>query len=185
MNEFFAEPNKLSPKVWDLMEPWDGTNGSGIRTKLNKIIKEDPHVIDAYNLRFEILEHEGSRAAMKKEALRGYKAVLELIQDENGNFPDKIDWGWLENRSILRALANYAFTQWRSLKWEQAEEVMSRIINMNPNDNQGMCYCYLAVLERIAWTPFHDMFPDDEPEKLFEWFNKEGEKYEQFKGYMG
>jgi len=183
MREYIADIPKLGKEVYELQNQFNGTNGNGIRTKLNKLIKEDPHLIEAYNLRHDILEKEGHLVAQGKEIIRAYKAVLELILDEEGNFPDKLEWGYTENRPILTAIGNYAIEKWSYLKWDEAAFVMEKVLSMNPNDNQGMRFFYLALKERMTFNQFMDRFIPKKPTEMFAWFNKEALKYKCLKDY--
>ncbi len=58
MKDFIAPVSKYKNEVQELQEKFNGINGNSIRKKLNKLIKEDPHCIEAYNLRFDIYMHE-------------------------------------------------------------------------------------------------------------------------------
>lgn len=185
MREYLAKPNKLAPQVFELEETWNGINGNSIRRKLNVLLKQDPHLIEAYNARRTILEAEDALTALDKEIKKAYEAVLEMILDDQGNYPDHMPWEWLENRPLLEALAVYAYQSWQYSKWEIAEEVYKKLLTMNPLDNQGSRFYYLGVLERIHPRDFLEKFNGEDPEIMFDWFEEEGPKHGELKHFFG
>lgn len=178
MNEYIAEPQPQDLEVWELMQTWDGTNGIGLRRKLNALIKDNPHLITAYNSRCQILEYEDNLVALLKETKRAYDAVIEVILDDQGDFPESMPYGWLENRPCLSALFNYCLTLWKTLKWEEAESLMRQMLKMNPTDNHGVRFYLLAVLERMAYRTFLDRFPEDNDRTLMQWYEMDSKKFD-------
>ncbi|MCP4405546.1 MAG: hypothetical protein GY801_50615 [bacterium] len=177
MREYLAEERELEEEVLKLAEQWNGGNGNSLRRKLNRLIREDPHLLAAYHLRYVILEDEDYIVAALKEAKRAYKAVCEMIADEEGHFPDKIDWARTPNRSVLQALHDYAEFLWKKSRREEGKAFILKILAMNPADNCGSRFIYLALCEKIAYTPFQERFKGDRA-AILEWFRENCHRYE-------
>jgi len=60
-------------------------------------------------------------------------------------------WGLVYNRPFLRCLHGYALCLWRSGKFTEAERVFQRILSLNPNDNQGVRFCWDDVRHGRTW----------------------------------
>jgi len=56
-----------------------------------------------------------------------------VLREEAGHF-----WGILETRPYMRACLELAFALWRSGREVQACERLARMLELNPNDNQGV-----------------------------------------------
>ena len=108
--------------------------------------------------------------------------MLEIILDDQGNFPDRIEWGWRANRPILLALYNYAVCLWQEMKWKEAKKLLPKLLEMNPRNNTGVRFVYLAIIEGIAYIPFKERFKNNQ-KKLIEWFREKSGKYEKLKAY--
>ena len=52
----------------------------------------------------------------------------------------RLSWGHIENRPFMRAYHNLAIHRLEQQAWEAAIEILSRLLAVNPNDNQGACY---------------------------------------------
>ena len=52
----------------------------------------------------------------------------------------RLTWGHLENRPFMRAYHNLAIHRMEQQAWEAAIEILSRLLAVNPNDNQGVRY---------------------------------------------
>lgn len=84
-------------------------------------------------------------AQLSGSARDGYATELEeivssaeaslgpMLQEEAGHF-----WGILETRPYMRACLELAFALWRSGREVQACERLARMLELNPNDNQGV-----------------------------------------------
>lgn len=77
------------------------------------------------------------------EAARHFQAALELGQhtlefDEEA--PERARWCVLENRPYLRALANLGLTRARQKRHAEALVIYERLVELNPDDNQGIRY---------------------------------------------
>ena len=57
-----------------------------------------------------------------------------------GLFRSRLAWGHIENRPFMRAYHNLAIPRMEQQAWQAAIEILSRLLAVNPNDNQGVRY---------------------------------------------
>jgi hypothetical protein len=72
---------------------------------------------------------------------------LSLGRDFNGFLP----WGCTDNRPFLRCLHGYGLCLWRFGRMRDAEKVFTRMLWLNPTDNQGARFNFYDVKEGKAW----------------------------------
>lgn len=54
-------------------------------------------------------------------------------------------WGSIYNRPFIRCLQGYGLCLWRLGKLDDARRVFERILSLNPNDHQGVRFCWEDV----------------------------------------
>lgn len=131
-------------------------------SELDTIIKEDPEFIDAYNSIgwFEIdIKNYGSAFAVFSEA---YEIGRKLIPSD---FKGKILWAELDNRPFLRTMHGLGLTYLFLQEWERASDIFVKLLNYNPNDNQGVramaIHSYLAQGKFKKVLSICKNFPED------------------------
>ena len=71
-------------------------------------------------------------------------------------------WGQLYNRPFLRCLHGYGLCLWRLGRLEDATRVFERLLALNPNDNQGVRFCWGYARKGRSWD---EMQARDEAER--------------------
>ena len=66
-------------------------------------------------------------------------------------FDGLLEWGQIYNRPFLRCLHGYALCLWRLERIADAQRVFERILSLNPNDNQGVRFCWEDVRSGRSW----------------------------------
>lgn len=66
-------------------------------------------------------------------------------------FDGVLIWGHIYNRPFLRCMHGYGLCLWRLGQPEQARLVFERILSLNPNDNQGVRFCWDDVRRGRSW----------------------------------
>jgi hypothetical protein len=66
-------------------------------------------------------------------------------------FDGVLAWGNLYNRPFLRCLHGYGLCLWRLGRTGEAVSVFERILALNPNDNQGVRFCWHDVRAGRTW----------------------------------
>jgi len=165
-----------------------------LKMELEKLIKKDPDFFDSYLTLFQILESEGRPSEAMKVLDEAYKRAINLITDKKGEWPDLLEWGWLENRHIIRTILNKAISLWKAGKTDDALDLFRKLLKSNPDDNIGARNYILAIRMKMSFKKFekrfnrggfynsrlmdwfeenYKKFPDD-----FDWWDEAMEKYE-------
>lgn len=110
---------------------------------------------------------------------RAYKRAIKLITDSEGNWPDIIEWGYLENRHIIRTLLNKALLLWQMGKNEEGLVILRKLLRTNPTDNIGARDFILAIRMGMTYKEFENRFNKGGyyDIEIDEWFNDNYIKY--------
>ena len=65
-------------------------------------------------------------------------------------------WGHLFNRPFLRCLHGYGLCLWRLGRTAEAIQVFERILSLNPNDNQGVRFCWEDARAGTTWEEMQE-----------------------------
>jgi len=113
---------------------------------LSDLIKEDKNFYDTYVTAADILFGCGKESEALDLLRSAYAGAVATIVDAKGRWPKEMLWGYLENRHIMRALENYAiYCCWEEGKVDEALDIFKKLLQVNPNDNQGVRYHILAI----------------------------------------
>lgn len=116
-------------------------------SKGKKLIKQalelDPDNADAYNYLASIEKDIEKSIKLYKKAIKaGEKSLGKQFFSENkGHF-----WGLIETRPYMRAKAGLADCLFAKKEVDQAIEIYEEMLELNPNDNQGVRYLLSTVL---------------------------------------
>jgi hypothetical protein len=154
--------------------------------KLRVLIEKDPGFLDPYVQLSHLLLSAGAAEEGCEIAAEAFSVAQKMIADREGNWPERMEWGWLENRHILRALHHFGWLLWRMGHVDHSLAVFRRIIRMNPNDNQGIRWEILAIrlgLDCEYWDePFYSKdgpFAGEtyDGSAIEKWFERESKKF--------
>ncbi len=85
-------------------------------------------------------------------AIRHYDTGVRIGELSLGkDFTGLLPWGRLNNRPFLRCLHGYALCLWRFSRFRDAERVFTRMLWLNPTDNQGVRFELYDVKQGKAW----------------------------------
>lgn len=149
--EFFDKRHdKVADRYYDIA--CEGVESMETRNDVKKLIKElkklikiDPSFLDSYSLAAKLhrdLNDEKKATELEEKA---YNIALKTMRDSQGNWPGTIEWGWLENRHIVRAINGWAYNLWHRGKTNEALEIFRKLLKSNLNDNVGARYSILAI----------------------------------------
>ena len=68
------------------------------------------------------------------------------------NFEDCLPWGSIYNRPFLRALHGVGLCRWRLGDLDHALEIFTRMLTLNPRENQGVRACWADVRAGLSWA---------------------------------
>lgn len=173
--------NKQSTKdkAQDLIyEAWECDDPDEAIKLAEKAIKLDENCADAYNL----LAEYGSESP--KDALEYYAKGIEGGKKSIGKDFEKFKgefWGFHETRPFMRSMSGYSNVLWTLGEKNKSIEIMKEMLELNPNDNQGVRHSLitrLLILNRFleAEKLYEDYKDDFSAEwhysKVYLYFNK-------------
>lgn len=119
----------------------------GARELLMDALLKDLRCIDAHahlgNLEFD----DSPKMAMNHYEIGIGIGELSLPSDFDG----VLLWGHIYNRPFLRCLHGYGLCLWRLGRSDEARSVFERILSLNPNDNQGVRFCWEDLRRGLTW----------------------------------
>lgn len=128
------------------MELWWAGDRRGACRLYRKALARDPGHADAHN-HLGIERYDRGRL---RDAERHFRAAVDgglraVVRDG-----DRVEWGHVENRPYLRALANLALALSRQGRWREAVEHWERLLHLNPDDGQGIRFLVGAGYLRLG-----------------------------------
>lgn len=125
----------------------DAGNLGGAREILMHLLAQDLRCLDAHaylgNLEFD------DRPA---QALRHYEVGMEIGALSLGEaFDGVLPWGLIDNRPFLRCMHGVGICLWRLGKPREAAAVFSKMLWLNPGDNQGARFNLAAIEAGQPW----------------------------------
>lgn len=119
----------------------------GARELVMEVLGSDLRCLDAH-AQLGILEFERS----PKRAIVHYEIGTRIGElSLPAGFAGLLVWGRLYNRPFLRCLHGYGLCLWRLGRVAEAQQVFERILSLNPNDNQGVRFCWEDVRKGRSW----------------------------------
>jgi tetratricopeptide (TPR) repeat protein len=120
---------------------------------LNNLLIADLRCLDAHahlgNLEFD---------RQPTTALRHYNIGRQIGEISLGpDFPGVLPWGLVDNRPYLRCLHGYGLCLWRLKRFDEAAAVFTRMLWLNPSDNQGVRFLLNEVHDGTAWEERADL----------------------------
>lgn len=182
--EYVDKNHKVRDVYYDLCEKYNGSNTKSIKRQLKQLIEKDHDFLDSYLLLYEILQDDGNLPEAEKILNDAYERTLKLIIDKKGNWPDVLEWGWLENRHIIRTILNKAISLWKNKEIDDALDLFRKLLKTNPGDNVGARDYILAIRMNMSFEEFENRFDRGGycDKELSDWFD---ENYKRFPGEFG
>ncbi|AAC07234.1 tetratricopeptide repeat protein [Aquifex aeolicus] len=152
-------------------------------SSLKKLMQEDPYYLESYVYLAEILENEGHIKEAEEILIDALNKAMELIKDEDGNLPDRLEWKYETNRHIIKAILEAGIMFWEVGDVDRALEVLKMLYKLDPEDPVGVRYYILAILEGMGFEEFELTFGKNggyDTESLEKWFENHKEKLEEF-----
>jgi hypothetical protein len=119
----------------------------GAHRKLMSLLAADLRCLDAH-------AHLGNFvfAHSPEKAIRHYEVGVRIGELSLGvGFNGVLHWGHIDNRPFLRCLHGYGLCLWRLGRLKETEEVFTRMLWLNPTDNQGVRFLLGQVREGKVW----------------------------------
>lgn len=141
----------------------------------NKLVPAIIEVIRIYNC----LEDDVNRSRWE-EIL--YEQSCAILLDDNGAFPDLLEWGYTENRPLIRSMFGKAEDLWIAGDVQAAQTIYEGLLKGNPGDHPGVRYNLLGILEGMTFEKFSALaYEDDHMSKMVDpWFFMSAPKHKEF-----
>lgn len=131
----------------DAAELAEAGDREGAREILMEVLGADLRCLDAHaHLGNLVFDRSPERAIVHYEI--GVR-IGELSLP--AGFDGLLVWGRLYNRALLRCLHGYGLCLWRLGRTTEAQQVFERILFLNPNDNQGVRFCWHDLRNGLTW----------------------------------
>ena len=144
-------------KLWDIL--YDGwellKEGYEIeaRRKFKEVLKYDSKYVDALNGLGNIAFDRGRLKEAEKYYRAAYRLTVEKLGDE---FSKQVRWSIISNRQYLRAMHGLGLVLWRKGKPREALVIFEKILELNPDDQQGIRFLVSAIEKGQKWKDFVD-----------------------------
>ena len=120
----------------------------GAHRKLMTLLAEDLRCLDTHaHLGNFVFDH------FPEKAIRHYEVGVRIGELSLGEgFNGVLHWGHINNRPFLRCVHGYGLCLSRLGRVEEAEEVFTRMLWLNPTDNQGVRFLLGEIREEKVWN---------------------------------
>lgn len=178
---------EVSEEYYEFLESPEADDYKQSQKILLELIKQDPDFFDTYTVLHEYYLNLGKGTKAYNLMAKGYERAMNLVL-KNGKFPDSLEWGFIENRHIIRVMFNFAALLWLNGDKKNALVIFKRLLKSNPNDNIGARYAIVALLDGVkSLFKFEEMFDDGKGhlnwEKQEKWFYERASKYKDEIGW--
>ena len=179
---FIARDSPASSDFYNLAERYESATGStkALERALRDLIVVDPDYYDPYLMLRDLLTKTGREAEGEALLSEAYRRALARITDASGAWPRSLEWGWRENRHIIRTLLNQALADWTAGRTEAALDLLRKLLRSNPNDNIGAREYILAIRMGETFAGFEDRFMAElgyDGLKMTEWFDENSPRF--------
>lgn len=166
--EFDDAKSSSKEKAMDLIyKAWESDDIEEMITLAEKAIKLDKNCADAYQILADV------KAETPKESLELYEKAIEAAKKSLGKDFEEFKghfWGFHETRPFMRAMASYSDVLWHIGERSKSIEILKEMLQLNPNDNQGMRYILitrLLILNRLLES--EKLYKDYEDDYSAQW----------------
>ena len=178
--EFIDESHSVSGEYYDLLEGLDlDPSEEEVKRELRKLILKDHLFLDPYLILYDILMDEEEFEEGERLLDRAFGFALELVCDQSGNWPDLLQWGFMENRHIIRTFLNKAEVLWSKFEFVLALDLYRKLLRTDLNDKAGVRMYILALKMGLSFEEFEKQFNrgGHYDSELNKWFNQNYKKF--------
>ena len=152
-------------------DAWEAADGDEAFELLTQAVELDPTNVDGWLslMDFEPLEGEERIEFLRRLVAMGEKNLgKKAFREDKGHF-----WGILETRPYMRARSQLALRLMEAGRLEESIAEHEAILELNPNDNQGVRYgllsLYLALKRLDGTNRLFQEYDEREYSTVFAW----------------
>lgn len=125
-----------------VFEAYEQSETSG-KKLIKQALELDPNNAEAYNYLASIEKDVDKAIIQYEKAIKAGEKSLgkKFFKEEKGHF-----WGFIETRPYMRAKAGLADCFYAKKEVDKALEIYEEMLELNPNDNQGIRYLVSTIL---------------------------------------
>lgn len=176
LQEEYAAPTGAANGPRRLTKP----RSAALERELRGLLASDPDFYDPYLWLRDLLRrgNDGRETEAAELLETAYSRAVARVAPK-GKWPARLEWGWLENRHILRTLLNHAIAAWEDGRTDDAAGEFARMLALNPNDNAGARNYLLALREGQTFAEHRARFEVNGliRAEVFDWFEEHAPKY--------
>ncbi|HBD92741.1 MAG: hypothetical protein A2015_03395 [Spirochaetes bacterium GWF1_31_7] len=173
----YDELNKLTETL-DPQKPEQGLS------KLEQLIKKDADYLETYLFIADFYVTMDEIDKWEQYIDKAYNKAIQMITEKSpdGLWPDVLSWNHEENRHIISALIEKALFFWMVEENDSAIKLLHQLLQSETEDQCGISFYLLAVLENMDYEVFHEKFDDegDFNDSVYEWFDINSVKYNTY-----
>lgn len=139
-----------------------------------------PKFIDPYQELCRLYHEHKKLIELQAYSSLGYITSVSILKQENGKFPKTLEWGYMENRPLIRFLNQGADYLWENYDEKGALEIYEYLLSSDINDNIGARYYLLALYQELTHEEFQIRFVavgGGYAKGIDTWFNKNYKKH--------
>lgn len=159
----FPLMRKKEDYYYDAMEHLNEGNLNGAERLLKKAVDIDEHYVAAYVGLTEVYRFKENEKKRRECVERGFEETLRVFP----KWPKQMEWGYMENREYMRAIAEKGMLHADNGDNAEAEKWYRLLLKLNPGDNQGIRYLIAGLFENISGEEIDEM--TEEGNKKQDW----------------
>jgi tetratricopeptide (TPR) repeat protein len=178
---------EVNQMYWDFLDSNEKNVEKNIKT-LKKIIKKDSNFFDSYISLYEYYYANNDLENAAKILNSGYDKAIKLVLN-NDRFPDELEWGYIENRHIIRMIFHFGMFLWEIEEQKEALGIFMQLLKSNINDNIGARYAIVAMLEGFeSMGEYEEKFMSSsgfglDAMAIEKWFNEASKNHKEVIGW--
>ncbi len=151
------DPDDFDCPIGEGIDLMDSGDWEGAVKHLKGLLKKDARCLDAYaHLGNWYFEQEDPKDLIT--ALNFYKTGVAIGMKSIGSkATDVFPWGLIDNRPFMRCLHGLGLCFYRQKKTTEALMIFSKMIWLNPSDNQGGRFLIKALIDGVSWVDFQEL----------------------------
>jgi len=158
LSPYFDHDEQINDLYYDAMELSD--NGKAGARKAEKLLANaltlNPHSIQIHIGFAHVYGTLGDKKKANDHIEKAYQETQRLFPV----WPKRMEWGILENRPYMRAIQYRADLYADAKEDEKAIELYRLLLQLNPNDNQGVRYTLSGIYAGISGEEINAMFDE-------------------------
>lgn len=156
---FVLTPRHMADELYyDAMEMLGGSARAAKRAEplLLKALKSDPNYVQTHIGLSHVYGNMKDKSAARAHIQRAY----DQTRTEFPKWPRRMEWGDIDNRAYLRAIQYRADLHADDGEKERAVELYRLLLQLNPNDNQGVRYTLAGLYAGKSGDEVSRMFDE-------------------------